>query len=144
MGYDVHITRAENWLDSEESPITLQDWQAYLNSDPEFRLDGFAETSNPQGEMIRIESQGLAVWTKYSKHGVRGTMAWFDWSEGQIVVKNPDEEILEKMRAVAKRLEALVQGDDGESYDDPTPSSKPAASRPVADPKPWWKRLLGG
>lgn len=137
MGYDAHITRAHDWTESASAPISLQEWLTYVTSDPDFWRDGFAEATTPQGETIRAESEGLAVWTKHSKHGRDGNKAWFDWSEGRIVVKNPDEEILEKMRRIAKALGARVLGDDGESYDDAPPG-------PAARSTPWWKRLLGG
>ena len=44
-------------------------------------------------------------------------MAWFWLAEGNIVVKNPDNEILRKMWALAQNLDARVQGDDDELYD---------------------------
>ncbi len=46
------------------------------------------------------------------------TMAWFNFSGGEIKVKNPDTEILKKMWAIAQRLFAKVQGDEGEIYND--------------------------
>jgi hypothetical protein len=141
VGYDAHITRAEQWFDSEQSPIPLADWLAYISSDPEFRLDGFAEATTPQGETIRTESEGLAIWTKYSKDGLGGNMALFDFFEDHIIVKNPDEEILGKMINVAEALGARVQGDDGEDYDTPPPPPRPK-SEPSA--RPLWKRLFGG
>lgn len=45
-------------------------------------------------------------------------MAWFDYRDGCIVVKNPDEEIRRKMYFIASALGALVQGDEGERYDE--------------------------
>ena len=44
-------------------------------------------------------------------------MAWFSHSQGDVVVKNPDREILRKMWLVAGAFNAKVQGDDGEIYD---------------------------
>ena len=119
MGYEVHITRAKQWIESGQAPISLREWLAYMKTDPEFRLDGFAEATTPQGETIQTESEGLAVWTAYSKHGVGENMAWFGFSEDQIIVKNPDEEILRKMMQIGKALGAKVQGDDGEEYGEP-------------------------
>lgn len=116
MGYDVHITRAEHWTDSENMAIDLADWLEYLRNDPEMRLDGAAAAPLSSGETLTYENEGLAVWTAYSRHEVDGGMAWFDHQGGRIVVKNPDEEILHKMRAIAEYLEAHVQGDDGEDY----------------------------
>jgi hypothetical protein len=43
-------------------------------------------------------------------------MAWFDYRHGEVVVKNPDDEILGKMRQIAERMGAKVIGDEGESY----------------------------
>src|SRR5262249_31763540 len=116
MGYDVHITRALEWVNAESNPIALEEWLAYIESDPEMRLDGFAEVQTPAGEILKCESAGLAVWTAWPGVGQRNGCAWFDYHAGCIVVKNPDDEILAKMCAIAERLEANVQGDEGEYY----------------------------
>lgn len=42
MGYDLHVTRADDWTESESSPITLNEWLAYVQEDPEMRLDNVA------------------------------------------------------------------------------------------------------
>ena len=56
MGYDIHITRQENWYDDDKSlQITLGEWKEYVDSDPEMRLDNFAEASLPDGGKIRME-----------------------------------------------------------------------------------------
>jgi hypothetical protein len=115
MGYDVHITRAESWLDGEERPITLDAWLDYTRSDPEMRVDGRAEARTDDG-VLAYENAGLAVWTGYSADGQDGNHAWFDLQAGCVVVKNPDAEILRKMFRVAAHFGARVQGDDGENY----------------------------
>jgi prepilin-type processing-associated H-X9-DG protein len=66
--------------------------------------------------VLGYASDGLAVWIAYSKHDPKGNMAWFDWHRGAIVVKNPDDEILGKMKLIAAALGAFVVGDDGELY----------------------------
>jgi hypothetical protein len=114
MGYDLHITRKQDW--SEDEPkISMTEWVAYLESDPSMRLDGYAETTTAEGVVLRAEDEGLAVWTEWSG-GEEWNMAWFRFWRGDIVVKNPDEEILRKMWLVAQALGARVQGDDGEIY----------------------------
>jgi hypothetical protein len=138
VGYDVHITRAEDWLQSKDAPITLAEWKDYTQSDPEMRLDNYAEASTQTGEMIRYESEGLAVWTAYSGHEIDGNMAWFDLCEGRIVVENPDEEIIRKMCAIAQKLDARVQGDELEFYEKSTFDK----SSDLANSKPWWKQLF--
>jgi hypothetical protein len=116
VGYDIHITRASNWTESESAPIVLDEWLRYVADDPEMRLDNFAEAEVGGGEVLRYENEGLAVWTSYTGRGVSGRMGWFDHSRGRIVVKNPDDEILGKMRRVAAALGANVIGDEGERY----------------------------
>ena len=115
LGYNVHITRAQNWYESEENPISLDEWKAYIESDPEMRLDGFAKVMTPDG-ILRYENEGLAVWKLHSRHGAGGK-AWINWSRSQIDVKNPDVEMHCKMFAIATALAARVQGDEGELYD---------------------------
>src|SRR5712672_3318468 len=101
MGYDLHISRKEFHADEEGPQITLDEWQAYIASDPDLR-------AAPQ----------------YGKHAVLMKVAskypdpWLDWFEGDIHTKNPDKPIVEKMIQIAAKLGARVQGDDGEFYDD--------------------------
>ena len=141
MGYEVHITRADEWSDSEASPIALDEWIRYVDADDEMRLDGHADADLGDAGVLRYESAGLAVWTAYSGDGRDGNRAWFDHCDGRVDVKNPDEEILAKVVRIARALSARVVGDDGETYGDD--SSGPAASAPEPKP-PWWKRILSG
>lgn len=115
MGYELHITRAPHWTESELHPISLDEWLGYIGSDPEMRLDNFAE-AEVSGDILRYENEGLAVWVGYSGHGVGGNMAWFDYRHGRIVVKSPVREIVGKMQRVAQALDAWVIGDEGEFY----------------------------
>ncbi len=117
MGYNVYITRQKHWADSEASNfITLEEWAAVVSSDPEMRLDNYAETVSNNGEIIRIEREGLTVWTGFPDDGIDGNHAWFDFFNGNIVVKNPTDEIIEKMISLASLLKAEVVGDDGGYY----------------------------
>jgi hypothetical protein len=59
------------------------------------------------------ENQGLAAWKAYSGNG---NMPWFDYRMDALPSKNPDREILSKMKQIAKSLRAKVLGDDGEEY----------------------------
>jgi hypothetical protein len=65
---------------------------------------------------VVYQSEGLAVWVAYSGHELEGNKAWFDWRDGEIIVKNPDNEILAKMKRIADHIGAKVVGDDGEHY----------------------------
>jgi hypothetical protein len=117
MGYNVYITRQKHWADSEPSNfISLEEWKEVVGTDPEMRLDNFAETVANNGEAIRIEREGLSVWTSFPGDGIDGNHAWFDFYNGNIVVKNPTDEIIEKMISLAATLQAEVVGEDGGYY----------------------------
>ena len=116
MGYDVHITRAEDWTESKARPITLDEWLSYIRSDRELRLDDTAELTTDEGH-FRGETLGSAIWTAWSQHGVDNQMGSMNYADGRIVVKYPDAEFLRKMHVIATYFGANVQGDDGERYD---------------------------
>jgi len=140
MGYEVYITRASDWVESNEQPIALEEWLSYIENTPDMKHDGYAEATSPNGDIIRYENVGLSVWTGYSKNGLDGGKAWFDYRDGNIIVKNPDSEILVKMYEIAQELEAMVQGDDGEVYDENGQSNWQGKNVSVeTEKKPWWK-----
>lgn len=99
MDYDLYITRAKHWTDSEGSPITAAEWCALVKNDDELTITGM------QGEYF-------AVWNGESKF----EEPWLDWQAGRIFTKNPDEPLIAKMMAIAELLRATVQSDDGEVY----------------------------
>ncbi len=137
MGYDIHITRRENWFDQDDSSeIKLTEWTDYIKSDNEMRLDNQASATAYNGDKVNYENNGLAVWTSYSKTGLDDNYAWFDFRAGNVTVKNPDEEIRNKMIDIAHRLNAKVQGDEGETYDAKTLTTD---KRGMTDKRPWWK-----
>lgn len=101
MGYDLHITRAEHWIDNQGEEITSAEWVQYVTNDPELSFAG-------------VNGEFFTDWKGKSKY----PEPWFDWYKGNIYTKNPDKPIVAKMLAIAKDLGARVQGDDGEFYDD--------------------------
>ena len=139
MGYDVHITRRGDWFDEDGPSIGLNEWLLLVNRDPEMRLDGFAETRTAEGSVLRIDNPGLSIWTAYSGHEEDGNKAWFDYHDGGITVKNPDEEILIKMWLLAQQLSATVQGDEGERYDQNGLAISPEETSARDVSKPRWK-----
>lgn len=146
MGYEIHITRKTEGFDEDGPAISLEGWKAYIASDPEMRLDGYAEATMENGDVFRTEHDGIAVWTAYSGHGVDGNMAWLYPGSGGIVAKNPDREILAKMFEIAQALGARVVGDEGEEYGEDGEMAEAAeAVEEAASPgmkqakRPWWK-----
>jgi hypothetical protein len=124
MGYEFHITRAENWAESDQRPITAEEWLAGVGGDPELHID---------------EQSGayFAVWSGPCSYPGG---AWFDWSDGQIFTKNPDQAILAKMLQLADRLEGVVQGDDGEIYRDASQISNGRSAQELSVRR--WDRFL--
>jgi hypothetical protein len=117
MGFELHITRKENWYDADPTlDIALAEWLRYVAQDSEFRLDNYAQVELPDGGVLRTEEEGIAVWTAYSGEGSGQDHALFTYFRGCIDVKNPDQEIINKMVDIAEALGAKVQDDEGTVY----------------------------
>lgn len=135
MGYEIHISRRQDWFDDGDA-ITFDEFVRLVSGDAEFRHPGqsgadFADWRSPK--------------TSYE--------SWLCWSEGQIYTKNPEPELIDKMVLLARQLNAKVQGDDGEVYrsatetenDESAPSVPvPHRSQPIPALSRWplWQRLL--
>lgn len=136
MGYDIHITRAKRWDDSGRRPVLAHEWQACVSADDELeRADGVeARTAHSAAK-----DEELAVWRLHPS----GVPVLFRYSGGQILVERPDEPTVAKALAVARRLNAWVQGDDGETLDDASPAPRAAAlslvQRWTAWRDRWWR-----
>jgi hypothetical protein len=122
MGWEVHKTRADHWLDSHMRPITADEWLALVAADPELRID---EANGPY----------FAVWSGPCSYPQGG---WFDWADGCVSTKQTDRAILGKLLRLAADLGAVVQGDDGEVYSrtEDLPVAEPAAA---ARSRRWWR-----
>jgi hypothetical protein len=132
----LHITRGKHWTDSDASPIAQSDWERLVGSDPDLEMTGVAEADTPDGT-LRYENRGLAVWRRHPS----GENVWFDFRQGRVVVKNPDEATIEKMLAVARELGARVVGDDGEAYH--APKQPPTRAKPSLSARLWgWFQRL--
>jgi hypothetical protein len=100
MGYDLHITRAKRWIDSESRPISAEEWLAIVEGDPELRLAG-------------TNGAYFAYWNVPAG---KDDGEWLDWHGGEIFSKHPSEALIEKMVQIARELGGTVQGDDDEVY----------------------------
>ncbi len=113
MGYGLHITRKADCSDTEGPRIGLSEWEAIIASDPELALDAASQCGD---------------WVFASFCGEAGSLAWVD---GEIRTKNPDTPRVIKMVAIARRLNAQVQGDDGEIYREDGSSFHPEPTVPA-------------
>jgi hypothetical protein len=100
MGYDLHITRREFWTDQDQD-ITADEWLNIVGNDTELLIDIH---NGPY----------FALWKPINNSGEY----WLDWFDGNINSKNPDKILIRKMIEISKQLNAKVQGDDGELYDE--------------------------
>jgi hypothetical protein len=98
MGYDFHITRKNHWADDDGPSISLDEWTEYARRNSKLSPD--ADNPGPENWVV-------------AEHG----HAWPLWWEatGEIVVKNPDPQMIEELVAIANALGARVLGDDGEA-----------------------------
>ena len=116
MGYDLRITR--NVHAAEEGPeISRDEWLAVIAGDEELSL----EKEDTGGDFVGANWKG------------EGGVLW--WNGGDIVSKYPEAPLIVKMVQIARRLNAQVQGDDGEIYgEDGTPVEPEGPAIPTAAP----------
>lgn len=133
MGYDLHITRRADWADEEGPAITQAEWESYITTDPDLRLDGYMEATTAAGATLRMEEAGIAVWIAHPHLTEHGGWITLD-SRGNIVVKNPDEAFRQKMWKIAQALDARLVGDEGETYGPDGEEDGGSALPPAANP----------
>jgi signal recognition particle subunit SEC65 len=114
MGYDLHITRAEWWGESKEHPISFSEWQEIIKGDPQLQLVNAAERTMQNGMALSFENPGIAVCIIEDED--EEYPVYFDFINGRIVVKNPNDQMINKMKEIAEKLNASVIGDEGETY----------------------------
>ncbi len=103
MGYHLHITRSENWSDSDRK-IGRDEWQRIVEADHDLKLydDSEADSLDP---VYKLEIPGL------------DNAFFYDESTGTIDVgRGYFEDVLWKVLEIAAKLGAVVQGDEREYY----------------------------
>jgi hypothetical protein len=110
MGYDIHITRKPNWFD-EEPKIALEEWESYAESDPILSAEGWVDWK-VNGNVVRAK---IFVVSEEGNPEGAAALSWD--AGGDVSAKNPTPAGIAYMASIAARLNARVQGDDGEFYD---------------------------
>ena len=117
MGYEVFITRTPFGLEEKQPAITLEEWLDYVEQDAELRHDEAAEIVTPDGTKMRMQGEGICVWTGWSMHDdSAGRRVYLDFRRGRIFFNGVNEIVFKKMFSIAEALCAVVQGDAGELY----------------------------
>jgi hypothetical protein len=133
MPYQLHVTRASDWMHSEELPITAAEWLKLIRTDSELVQD-------PRHGPYVVRWSAAAVGE-----------CWLEWADGRINTHYPDGALLKKLVAIAERLGAKVQGDGGEVYSGDEPVDEwaeedtlPFTPRTVIITQrlPWWRRIM--
>ncbi|HEX7168334.1 MAG TPA: hypothetical protein VF230_15245 [Acidimicrobiales bacterium] len=99
MGYDLHLTRAEEWFDSELVPIPEPEWNAIARSALQVSTHYAAGEASP---VYQFEDSADSP-----------TM---QWGHGQVTVWGAGETDIAALVALAERLDARLMGDDSETY----------------------------
>ncbi|MCC5821796.1 MAG: hypothetical protein LAT64_00750 [Phycisphaerales bacterium] len=105
MGYDLHITRKEDWSDEDGPRISRQEWLTLIECDPVLRID--TENCN------RTPPNVFTVWD--DPDAPDGSY-WIDWTEDDVSARHQGKDFIRKLHEIASKLGAIVQGDDGEVY----------------------------
>lgn len=108
MSYDIHVTRASHWSDSEEQPISLEELKEYFAGKDEFAYADEHAVSGPFGTMTI--GGDFFIWKS------EGQCIPFHYIDGRLTLSGGDEDVIEIMKEIAAGLQAIVQGDEGEVY----------------------------
>ncbi len=111
MGYELHITRADNWMDAADHPIFDAAWTLVVEGDPSLEVrttDFYDHRDASTGKVVRVHP---VMW---KAHPEEPAALWL--MKGEITCKNPDEPTIAKLKEIALKLGARVFGDDDEEY----------------------------
>ncbi len=143
MGYTISIVRRSHEGErDEESKITLDEWLSHIDNANDLERPGESSMTDYNREYYR-NRPGYCEWTGHSRYKEPFARPAFDYYNGQVIAENVDNETLSKMMIIAEALGAVVQGQDGEFFDEDDPIVLQPASDPVFSPiqlkKPWWR-----
>jgi hypothetical protein len=104
VGYELHITRAQDWVDSEDAPISPTEWERAARADGRLVDVATLGGDDPSGSAF--------VW----RDELGPSLYWF---EGQVQVKGVrSQQEIGEIAAFGAELDANLVGDDGEHYDE--------------------------
>lgn len=140
MGYNLYVTRKDEWFDEHGPEIGMDEWVALVNGDPlmEMRSEAVAELEG--GAQLVARDPTMAVWLDNASE----VRMWFYLFEGNVVGKNPQPAALAKMHAISEVLDARLLGDEGEMYNASGTASylefdTLQTHRAGTTVRPWWK-----
>jgi hypothetical protein len=106
VGYELHITRAADWFDSAEDPITQHEWEAFADGHPDMRPRGTIEFADADAQPV------------FGHTCADGTVVSLWWYQGRIDIAGVRTKLAQNTLApMAEALNARLVGDDGEQYE---------------------------
>ncbi|WP_299650609.1 hypothetical protein [uncultured Tateyamaria sp.] len=105
MGWSLHITRRAFWADDDDAIISLDEWCDCAEADP----DLIARSKN-----VDVKGQMEGTFGYVTSQGDEWPL---QWSEGNVLVDRPPDDLIAKMSFIAAKLDAVVMDDDGGRYD---------------------------
>jgi len=107
MGYELHITKASDWVDATAHPIDERTWLALVARISDLTANGTVSFSDgPSGEAIE--------YPIYLLRSADGPSLY--WRRGEVVVSGALSDDIPGIVRLGAALEAHVVGDDGERY----------------------------
>jgi hypothetical protein len=104
MGYELHITRATDHIDSAAYPIARSEWNAYAGSHPSLTEDGWIEWTGIGRE---------PVYTGTDAYGETFSLTWYEYGIDVNGLEGDDYSVI---LAICDDLRAHLVGDEGEHY----------------------------
>ena len=102
MGYELHLTRAKEWYESDEAPIPLAEWLSYAATNPSLVERGCMSSDDTR----------VPLYAYVCHDGVEVSLTWHG---GRISVKGVrDNAGALELVTVADDLRARLISDDGE------------------------------
>lgn len=140
MGYDLFITRKEDWSDTEGQDITLDDWLEYVAMDPSLQIDAdHAASADPRVASGAKEASHVR-WLDWPDREVGVREAWIWLERGNLTSADPDLRVRQKLFLIADGLEARLMGENGEIYNSSgEPEGRLSRLGSLGPKKRWWK-----
>ncbi|XVV10334.1 hypothetical protein ACQP2X_36625 [Actinoplanes sp. CA-131856] len=98
MGYELHITRAFDWAESERFPILGAEVEALVGAEPDLSFVPGASGRPDVGHVVGDSEHWLFFW------------------QGRLSIKHPEPYFVRRMVELGERLDAWVTGDDSAVY----------------------------
>jgi hypothetical protein len=98
------VARVSEPWQSILNPIRLDEWRAYIESDPSLKYIGYREGTNPfTGEAMRMNLPGYAVWEQ-----APGKTIPIEYRSGRLMMQGEHPHGLEAMKRIAHALSARL------------------------------------